>query len=115
MTITDRTENTWVSLNITREQSTNHMEAHTFIELKNKTKTMKVKKLWDFDRVLRIVLWRQKGVCFGFLVSLMNCFDYFIGVYDYSVGRSMFSRNHRKSSADHGRHLEHRKIHEQKP
>ena len=38
MTITDRTENTWVSLNITRQQRNSHMEAHTFIELKKKNK-----------------------------------------------------------------------------
>ena len=29
-----------------------------------------------------------------FLVSLFSCFDHFIGVLDYSVGRSMLSCNH---------------------
>ena len=29
-----------------------------------------------------------------FLVSLFSCFDHFIGVFDYSVGRSMLSCNH---------------------
>ena len=29
-----------------------------------------------------------------FLVSLFGCFDHFIGVFDYSVGRSMLSRYH---------------------
>ena len=29
-----------------------------------------------------------------FSVSLFTCFDHFIGVLDYSIGRSMFSCNH---------------------
>ena len=28
-----------------------------------------------------------------FFVSLFSCFDHFIGVFDYSVGRSMFKRD----------------------
>ena len=31
---------------------------------------------------------------FFFSVSFFSCFDHFIGVFDYSVGRSMFSCNH---------------------
>jgi len=77
-----------------REQSTSNMHAHTFIELKKKT--MKVTKLWDFDKVLRNIFWRHQGslLCI-FFVSLFSCFDHFIGVFDYSVGRSMLSCYHR--------------------
>ena len=37
------------------------------------------------------------GISFSFFfpASLFSCVDYFIGVFDYSVGRSMFSCNHR--------------------
>ena len=36
---------------------------------------------------MRNVLWRPQGnFCFVFLVSLLSCFDHFIGVFDYSVG-----------------------------
>ena len=48
---------------------------------------MKVTRLWDFCGVL-------KGVFFAFLVSLFNCFNHFIAVFDYSVGRSMLSCYH---------------------
>ena len=75
------------------EQSTSHGHAHTFIELK---KTIKVTKFRDFGKILRNLLWRPQGslLCFLFSVSLFTCFDHFIGVSAYSVGRSMFSSNH---------------------
>ena len=66
------------------------MHTHNFIELKKK-KTMTVAKLWDFDKVLRNVL---REFALYFLVSLFSCFDHFIGVFDYSLGRSMLSRYH---------------------
>ena len=50
---------------------------------------MTVAKLWDFDKVLRNVL---REFALYFLVSLFSCFDHFIGVFDYSLGRSMLSR-----------------------
>ena len=99
-------ENTCVCLNIikifyhdsiikticSREQNTSHIHAHTFIELK---KTMKVTKLWDFDKVLRnIFLASSREFALYFLVSLFSCFDHFMGVFDYSVGRSMLSCYH---------------------
>ena len=75
-----------------REQNTSHIHAHTFIKLK---KTMKVTKLWDFDKVLRnIFLASSREFALYFLVSLFSCFDHFMGVFDYSVGRSMLSCYH---------------------
>ena len=34
---------------------------------------------------------REFALFFFFLVSLFTCFKHFIGVFDYSVDRSMFS------------------------
>ena len=70
-----------------REQSTSHVHAHAFIEL-NKKKTVKVTRLLDYGGVLN-------GVSFvDFLASLFSCFDHFISMFDYSVGRSMLSCYH---------------------
>lgn len=71
-----------------------------------KKKTMKLTKFSDFDKVLRNDLWRPQGSLLFFLVSLFSCFDDFIAVFDYAVGRSMLSCNHgvheqqRKAFAD---------------
>ena len=50
---------------------------------------MKVTNLGDFDKLLRNVLWRPLGslLC----IFLFSCFDQFVDVVDYSVGRSMLS------------------------
>ena len=36
----------------------------------------------------------SRELALHFLVSLFSCFDHFIGVFDYSVGRSMLSCYH---------------------
>ena len=72
-----------------REQSTSQVHAHTLVELK---KTMKVTKLWDFDKLLRNVLWCPQGRLLG--IFWFSCFDHFVDVFDYSAGRSMLSCYH---------------------
>ena len=78
-----------------REQSTSHVNAlHTFIELKKKQcKFQNCEILTRFKETFCGVL---KGglLALYFLVSLFSCFDHFIGVLDYSVGRSMRSCYH---------------------
>lgn len=45
---------------------------------------MKFTKLWDFDKV------SSREFALYFLVYLFSCLDHFIGVFDYSVGRSIY-------------------------
>lgn len=45
---------------------------------------MKFTKLWDFDKV------SSREFALYFLVYLFSCFDHFIGVFDYSVGRFIY-------------------------
>ena len=59
-----------VKIFCSREQSTSHVHAHTFIELKKKT--IKVTKLGDFDKVLRNVLWHHQGSLFVFFLFLCS-------------------------------------------
>ena len=56
---------------------------------------MEVTKLWDFLQSFeeRFIASLMEFASF-FLVSLFSCFDRFIGVFDYWVGRSMLSCNH---------------------
>ena len=57
-----------------REQSTSHARARSHLHRIKKIKTMKVTNLWDFDKVLRNVLWRPQGILrcfFGFLCSVV--------------------------------------------
>ena len=114
----DKTENTCVCLSIikielsfrslfyhdsiikifcSREQRTSYVHAHTFIELKkDKIKKGKAKNCEILTKFLRYVLWRPQGslLCYFGFFFLFRCFDHFIGVFDYSVGRFMFSCNH---------------------
>ena len=57
-----------------REQSTSRLHGHSFIELtKRKTKqTIKVTKLWDFDKVLGNVLWRLQGNFLPFFFRFLS-------------------------------------------
>ena len=76
-----------------REQSTSHMHAHTFIELKkNNNERYKIVRFWQgFEKHF---LASSREFALYFLVSLFSCFDHFFGVFDYSVGRSMLSCYH---------------------
>ena len=72
-----------------REQSTSQVHANTFIELK----TMKVTKLWDFDKVLRNALWCPQG---SLLCTFLLIFFSILSACSItgSVGRSMLSCYH---------------------
>ena len=75
-----------------REQSTSHMHAHTFIELKKNNESYKIVRFWQsFEKHF---LASSKEFALFFLVSLFSCFDHFMGAFDYSVGRSMLSCYH---------------------
>ena len=74
-----------------REQNTSHIHAHTFIELKKKQ--WKLQNCEILTRFWETFFWRPQGSLY-FSVSLFSCFDHFMGVFDYSVGRSMLSCYH---------------------
>ena len=67
--------------------ATSQVHAHTFIEKKLQNCEIVIRFSETFCGVL-------KGVALYFSVSLFSCFDHFIGVFDYSVGRSMLSCYH---------------------
>ena len=75
-----------------REQSTSHIHAHTFIDLKKNNESYKIVRFWqDFEKHF---LASSREFALYFLVSLFSRFDHFMGVFDYSVGRSMLSCYH---------------------
>ena len=74
-----------------RQQSTSHVHAHTFIKL-TKNESYKIVRFWQgFEKHF---LASSREFALHFLVSLFSCFDHFIDVFDYSVGRSMLSCYH---------------------
>ena len=73
-----------------REQSTSHVHAHTLVELKKKhNESYKIVRFWQVIEKRFVVSSRE--VAWHFLFS---CFDHFVDVFDYSVGRSMLSCYH---------------------
>ena len=68
------------------------MHAHTLIELKKNNESYKIVRFCKgFEKHF---LASSREFALYFLVSLFSCFDHFMGVFDYSVGRSMLSCFH---------------------
>ena len=72
-----------------REQSTRHVHAHTSLELKkNNNESYKIASFRQgFEK-------RFVASLMEFALFLYGFFDHFIGVFDYSVRRSLLCRNH---------------------